>query len=173
MKFVAMYKDPSKRWLQRVEIAFLVLIFPVACVWGGQAAQTWTKFRQAESLYERAELMLEQHKEFDAAIALLHESVEVYPEFLPAWEALGLAYHMSGAHAKEVAVLKQAATIFHQEHTVHRDLATAYHEVGEHALELRHLERAAELPVVDEIFLASLLKRARAEAAGRYPEVKN
>lgn len=169
MKFVALYKDPKKRWLQRIEIAFLLLVFPLALVWGGRTAQLWMKFRQAESLYNQAELLLHQDKAAQA-IPLLEKALASYSDFLPAWHALGLSYHMAGEHKKELEAYQRAVASFTSDHVLHRDLATAFHENEDHKSELEHLEIASKLPMTDEIFLANLLRRARAEAAGTYPK---
>ncbi len=170
MKLIALYKDPRKRWLQRVEIGILALLLPVALVWGGQTTQLWLKFRQAEKLYKQAEILLHEEKPAQA-IPLLEESVAIYTDFLPSWQTLALSYHFVGNHEKEVDAFQRAVKVFPDEHLLHRDLATAYHELGNHKAELDHLELASKLPMIDEIFMAHLLKRARAEAASAPPKL--
>ena len=95
--------------------------------------------------------------------------MKVCSEYLPAWKALGVAYHFRSDHLQEAIAYRRALDAFPDEHVLHRDLAAAYHEIGEHKAELVHLDIAADLPVIDPVFLGHLLKRARAEAAGTYP----
>lgn len=171
MKLVALYRDPKKRWLQRVEIGVLALLLPLALVWGSQTTQLWLAFRQAEKIYTQAEVLLHEDKPAQA-IPLLEKSVAIYSEFLPAWQALGASYHLAGDHQGEVESFQRAVKIFPEEHLLYRDLATAYHERGDHEAELQYLELASKLPMEDEIFMASLLMRARAEAAGESPKGK-
>lgn len=168
MKFVALYKDPKKRWLQRVELGILALLLPVALVWGGQTIRLWLTFRQAEKLYSQAEILLHEEKPAQA-IPLLEQSVAIYADFLPSWQTLTLCYHFVGDHEREVDAFHRAMKAFPNEHLLHRDLATAYHEIGDHKTELEQLELASKLPMSDEIFMARLLKRARSEAAGAPP----
>lgn len=169
MKLPVSHEDPKKGWKQKIEIGVLCLLLPVAGFWVTDSARLWMKFRQAEKLYAQAEQRTHLGRP-DEAVAYLEASVKACPEYLPAWQALGVAYHFQNDHLQEAMAYRRALDTFPNEHVLHRDLASAYHELGQHKAELVHLNIAAELPVVDPVFLGHLLKRANAEAAGTYPQ---
>ncbi len=169
MKLMAGYKDPKKRWLQRIEIGLLCLLLPIAAFWVTSSTRIWLGFREAEKLYDQGELLIHQNRAREA-VQYFEASVKACPQFLRGWQSLGVTYHFLNDHKKEAETFRRAVEVFPDEHLLHRDLATVLHEIGDHQAELEHLNIAAQLPVVDEIFMAHLLKRAKAEAAGTYPK---
>ncbi len=169
MKFIAVYRDPKKKNLQRLEVMVMVLALPVALVWGARSYADWSAFQQAEALFHQGDAHLHAGRS-DEAVVSLEKAVGVYPEFYGAWESLGTAWHMMNNHEKELDAYKRGVASLPQSGELHRELGAAYHELGEHKKELEHLTTAQTILGKDEIFTTRLLDRATREAAGTYPK---
>lgn len=164
-----LYRDPSKKKLQKLQVAVLIVIMPVALIWGSQAAQEWGRFRRAEKLYVEADALIHAgHSQ--QALEKLEQSVREYPEFYGAWETLATVYHLRLDHKAEADALGRAVAVLPARGELRRGLGTVYHELGDHKRELEQLTIAHELLGPNEIFTVRLLDRAQREAAGTYPE---
>lgn len=166
---IALYRDPAKKKLQRVQIAFLLVILPVSLVWGSRSYTEWSRFRQAEQLFQEADALLHSGKS-ELAIEKLEQSVAQYPQFYGAWETLATMYHFRQDHKAEADAYSRAVAVLPERGELWRELGTSSHELGDHKRELEQLTRAQELLGSKEIFTIRLLDRAQREAAGTYPE---
>lgn len=165
MAFKLVYTDPKKKTLQKIEIAFMAVMLPIGLYCGGLALKDYSDFKKAEVLaHEASELT--HVGQYDLGIPKLITALEIYPEYYSAWEELGVSYHMSGDHQKEVESYEKAIQALPGSGNLHRELATAYHEVGEHEKELEMATLAAGLPNSDPLFTQRILQRAIKEASG-------
>lgn len=168
MKFIAVYRDPKKKNLQRVEILLMLLALPVALIWGARSYTEWTNYQQAEALLVEGDQHLHAGQS-EKAVASLEKAISLYPEFYGAWEALATTWHMKNHHDKELDAYQRAVEILPERGELHRELGAAYHENGDHKKELEHLTVALAILGKEEIFTLRLLDRATREAAGTYP----
>ena len=168
MEFIAIYRDPKKKKLQRLEILFVIVALPLALVWGSRSYEEWTRFQQADQLFREGDALLHQGK-LDEAVGSLEKCVAIYPEFYSAWEMLGATYHMRLDHQKELDAYQRAVAVLPDNGLLQRELGTVYHELGDHKKELEHLTLAQKYLGKDEVFTLRLLDRAQREADGTYP----
>lgn len=169
MEFLAFYRDPKKRTLQRIQIGVMALLLPVALVWGVPTYTMWSNFRQAEQIFAQAEELVHSGR-YAEAMPLFEQCTTLYPEFYGAWESLATVHHFTNNHQGELDTYLRAIAALPQSPELHRDLGAAYHEVGNHAKELEHLQLAQQLFGREEIFTYRLLDRAQREANGTYPD---
>jgi tetratricopeptide (TPR) repeat protein len=170
VEFIAVYRDPKKKNLQRLEILLVIIALPIALVWGGRAYQEWTTFKEAERLFQEGDMHLHAGRS-DLALESLEKSVALYPHFYGAWETLAATYHLKNDHVNELDAYHRAVAVLPQSGELHRELGTAYHENGDHAKELKHLTRAQEILGKEEIFTTRLIDRAQREKDGTYPKI--
>lgn len=169
MGLIALYRDPAKKKLQRLQLAVLFVIFPVALVWGARAHAEWSSFGRAEQLCIEANQLLDQGRSAQA-VDKLEQAVKEYPQYYGAWETLAVVYHLRLDHKAEAGAYQRAVAALPSRGELRRELGTTYHELGDHKQELEQLTVARELLGPNEIFTYRLLDRAQREAAGTYPQ---
>ncbi len=165
MGWSVFYKDPKKKRLQAVELAVLVMLLPVALVWGSHSYANWKAFNKAEAIYLTAEKNLHAGN-YPLACQGFQETLAIYPEFYGAWEGLALAYHSTRQFEKELETYKAAVAVLPQRGELHRELGTAFHRAGDHRSELKHLTIASSLLGDKDGLTVHLLERAEREARG-------
>jgi tetratricopeptide (TPR) repeat protein len=170
VEFIAIYRDPKKKNLQRLEILLVIVALPIALVWGARSYKEWATFKEAERLFQEGDMHLHAGRS-DLALESLEKSVALYPGFYSAWETLAATYHLKNDHVKELDAYRRAVAMVPQSGELHRELGTAYHESGDHAKELEHLTKAHEILGKEEVFTRRLLDRAQREKDGTYPKI--
>lgn len=163
MGWVMFYRDPKKKHRQKLELALLGLLLPMALVSGSNSYRLLKAFDKAEAIYHKADKALHEGN-YPQAMQGFRETLEIYPEFYAAWEGLAVAYYSTRQFELEVATYKSAVAVLPRNGELHRELGTALHRTGDHRLELAHLTIASSLLGKEDGFTANLLKRAEREA---------
>lgn len=166
-----LYSDPKKRKLQRFELVLVAVLLPLGLFFGTKAFIRWTKFSHAEEYARQADVLSHEGRSKEASEAL-ERAVEVYPEYVGAWQALAVSYHLRHNFIAAHDAYERAVEANPGNGDLYRDLATSYHYIGKHAEELEAAKRAIVLPTSDPLFTHRVYERAQREASGEIPKEK-
>lgn len=166
-----LYSDPKKRKLQRVEFALISVLLPLGLYFGTNAFIRWTKFSHAEELARQADVLSHEGRSKESSEAL-ERAVEIYPEYVSAWQALAVSYHLRHNFMAAHDAYERAVEANPGNGDLYRDLATSYHYIGKHDEELEAAKKAIVLPTSDPLFTHRVYDRALREASGEIPKEK-